>query len=362
MTNNARIPLLDLFRFCAAMSVVFFHYWSNHLFDSRFNLVYGQIFEFPKIEPIVKYGALGVDLFFLISGFVIALSAEGRSFASFCASRITRIIPTYWLAIILTSSFILIEGNISQISIRQILANLFMLQSALGEKDIDGVYWTILIEIRFYILVGFLILCKSYKHYHWFLLFWITLCFADFKGLSIGPLRQIFITSWGFYFAAGGAFYFLYKRQHIILSLLTILISLLIAVSKQSELFIKIGTEESIQTAQSLIIGCYLLMAVIATKWLDNLNWNWLPIAGGLTYPLYLIHEVIGFILMRHLNVTNNGFILTLIIITLMLVASWIINHCFEQKICPPLRKFIEEFNINLFLKIKSFQTQKSSK
>ena len=343
MIQSERIPLLDFYRFFAAMSVVGFHYGSNLLSSSRVNLQFGRIFDFPNVDSFLNYGIFGVDLFFLISGFVIALSAEGRSFASFSASRITRILPTYWLAIVLTSVLLLIlDSGFQEITARQVIANLAFLQGPFHEPYIDGVYWTIAIEIRFYALVALLIAFKIYRFYPWFLLSWVLLCYADFIKLPIGPLRQLFITSYGYYFAAGGAFYFLHHRRHIKLSLLIIILSLLISVPKGCELISqKLGQDVSLSAAV-VVMTCYGLMALISTRWFDNIHWRWLPIAGALTYPLYLLHENIGFVLMRLLNFTSNGFILTLMIIMLMLIASWLIHRYFEQNVCPWLRRYLE--------------------
>lgn len=343
MTRNERIPLLDGYRFLAALAVCGFHYWSSVTVHLRNNLEYGQIFDFPTLDHIFRYGSLGVDLFFMISGFVIALSAEGRSFAAFASSRITRIVPTYWFAIAVTTSFLLFEGSAyREVTLRQLFANLVLLQRPLGEPFIDGVYWTIVIEMRFYVLVAFLIAFNLYRHYAWLMLAWVLLCLVDYLGVGIGPFRQVFITSYGYYFAAGGAFYFIYRRRHLKLSIITLTLSLAIAMPKTVNTFAaSYGKEVMVPTAL-LLLGCYALMAAITTRRFDDISWRWLPLAGALTYPLYLLHEDIGFILMRHIAVIGNGFVLTLVTLALVLLMSWVVHRYFERSVCPPLRRWIE--------------------
>lgn len=344
LAGNERIPLLDGYRFLAAMAVCCFHYWSNVTLHLRNSLEYGRIFDFPTLDFVFRYGYLGVPLFFLISGFVIALSAEGRTFAAFMSSRITRILPTYWLAIAVTTAFLLVEGTAyREVTIRQVFANLFMLQAPLGEQFIDMVYWTIVIEIRFYLLVALLIALNIYRHYAWLLLAWLMLCLLDYSGVSIGIFRQIFITSYGYYFAAGGAFYFLYRRQHMKLSLLIIALSLVIAVPVVAgALTTKYGVEVQVPMGL-LLLGCYAMMAIIAMRRSDVIGWSWLPLAGSLTYPFYLLHEDVGFILMRHITITSNGFVLTIVVIGLLLVMSWVVHRYFERIVCSPLRRRIEQ-------------------
>ena len=69
MKKINRIYQIDLFRFIAAVCVVLYHYlfrgWAaDNMSDLSFN----------KIGHFFKYGYLGVNLFFIISGFVIILS------------------------------------------------------------------------------------------------------------------------------------------------------------------------------------------------------------------------------------------------------------------------------------------------
>lgn len=361
MAKNERIPLLDGYRFMAAMAVCGHHYYSNPTAHLRNNMEFGQIFNFPMLDLIFRYGNLGVDLFFMISGFVIALSAEGRSFAAFASSRITRIVPTYWLAIAVTTSFLLIEGSAyREITLRQLFANLVLLQRPFGENFIDGVYWTIVIELRFYFLVALLIAFNFYRHYAWLLLAWVLLCLADYWGANIGPFRQVFITSYGFYFAAGSAFYFLYRRKHLKLAMLTIALSLVIALPKTVNAFTANYGEEVIVPTMVLLLGCYALMAVITMRRFDDISWRWLPLAGALTYPFYLLHQDIGFILMRRITITSNGFVLTLITIALVLLMSWGVHRYFERAVCPPLRRWIEQSLTRWTLAISAFQRQKS--
>ncbi|WP_165786357.1 acyltransferase [Methylomonas sp. Kb3] len=337
MAKNQHILLIDGYRFLAAISVVCFHYFADvNSAQTRFNVLYGKIFEFPHLA-FFEYGRFGVDLFFLISGFVIALSAEGRSFSGFLASRVARIVPTYWLAIILTSAVILIF-QYQPLSLRQLFANLAFLQRPLGESFIDGVYWTIAIEFRFYLLVAVLILFKVYRFYHWLLLGWVVLCFVDYYGVNIGWIKQLFITSYGYYFSAGGAFYHIYQERHRMLSVMTVVLSFCLAVLVGVDRFKEL-TDIGVGC---VIFVCYGLMWLISSKRFDDIKCNSLVVAGAVTYPLYLLHLKIGNILMKHLTITASGILLNIIIMVGMLLLSWVVSRYFEKSVNPAVRRGLE--------------------
>lgn len=93
----SRIPELDLLRFLAAIAVVFFHYaFRGYAGDDLTTMHY------PALEPVAQYGFLGVHLFFMISGFVILMTAGDGSVKRFIASRASRLLPAFWVCCTIT--------------------------------------------------------------------------------------------------------------------------------------------------------------------------------------------------------------------------------------------------------------------
>lgn len=84
-----RLYEIDLLRITAALAVVIYHY--------TFSGCAGHLIpvSFPALRTVTRYGYLGVDMFFTISGFVVLLSAWGRRPLDFVISRITRLYPAY---------------------------------------------------------------------------------------------------------------------------------------------------------------------------------------------------------------------------------------------------------------------------
>ncbi|WP_458093816.1 acyltransferase family protein [Roseomonas sp. WA12] len=101
-------------------------------------------------------GHFGVALFFLISGFVIPFSLLGRSRAGFALGRLLRIWPTYAVGLSITMLAVWAcarhFGSPVPFGALQWAAQLLFIRDLLGLPSIDGIVWTLEIELRFYLL------------------------------------------------------------------------------------------------------------------------------------------------------------------------------------------------------------------
>ena len=109
--------------------------------------------QFPTLHEWFAYGCLGVQIFFVISGFVICMSGWGRPLHSFFVSRAARLLPAYWAAVILVDGGVRpARGRYEAVSPSELLVNLTMMQQPLGVDRVLGVCWTLWAEVRFYAL------------------------------------------------------------------------------------------------------------------------------------------------------------------------------------------------------------------
>jgi len=152
-SKSSHLYELDLLRFLAAIAVVFFHYTFINSINSDLTPSY------PVLEGIFKYGYLGVELFFMISGFVILLTAMKKTAIQFTISRIKRLYPAFWVALIITTLAILflVPDQTNSVGLKQFLFNFTMVPGYLGTVNIDPVYWTLQVEIKFYFWVGLIL-------------------------------------------------------------------------------------------------------------------------------------------------------------------------------------------------------------
>src|SRR5690606_29573201 len=112
------------------------------------------------LAPIAGLGILGVELFFVISGFVILMTVWGRGLGAFARSRLVRLYPAYWLSLIAVAALYGLTGVKAldpKLSTGGYLVNATMLQRLFKVGDASGVYWSLWAELRFYFLITILV-------------------------------------------------------------------------------------------------------------------------------------------------------------------------------------------------------------
>ena len=108
----------------------------------------------------LKYGWVGVQIFFVISGFILPYSLhktgyQTKDFGTFILKRIIRIYPAYITAIIIGLALAFITGR-ELISPIAIASHLLFLNDIIGLPNGSAVFWTLAIEFQFYLLIGLL--------------------------------------------------------------------------------------------------------------------------------------------------------------------------------------------------------------
>jgi len=110
----------------------------------------------------------------MISGFVILMTAANGSFLGFAVSRVVRLYPAFWVCCTITFLFtVFLGGERYSATLGQYLVNMTMLSDFLGVEPIDGVYWSLFVEIRFYILVALVLIIGRIHQVQALLVVWL---------------------------------------------------------------------------------------------------------------------------------------------------------------------------------------------
>jgi peptidoglycan/LPS O-acetylase OafA/YrhL len=342
-TRRPRLYALDGLRFLAAAGVVLYH------FTARWSQVWGQDpgTVFPHLGHVAMYFSLGPELFFVISGFVILMTAWGRDVPHVVASRVARLYPGYWLAVIATSVLLLwIWPQGKNITPGESLVNLTMLQSLFGVRNVDGVYWTLFVELRFYVLmIAFVAWGITRRRILWFCALWPL---AAQAALALGwqPVSLVLIDKYAPYFAGGMLLYLLHRQGHARAPWLLLGLNVALALANNVPWQMHALRANTIFAPNPWIlaavtVACFAAVAAVALTRLQHVRWSGLVPLGALTYPLYLIHEYWGWWAIGQLAPHANRWVVLAAAIALALALAWGL-HQVEKRVGPPMRRAIE--------------------
>lgn len=349
---QGRIKYLDGLRGMAIMLVIFSHYWGSQWMT---NLT--VIESVASLRP-VRQGWVGVQLFFLISGFVILMTIERCTSArQFIYKRWLRLFPAMAIATALTVAFNYSIQPIEKFhntpwydAIPGLIFVSPSLLQVIFQIDIDSLhrsFWTLYVEVGFYAVFGISYFFMGWKRAALLLLVLALAILSALPilmrlGVSGVGLRLVEPFDWlgiKFYlWFASGIFFAKAKSQSstplFILAILTGLAAALLV----SPFPIPLTWDDRYPMIAALVFFA------VAQRWQvlqAMLEWRPLLLVGAVSYPLYLIHETIGFgllvLLKRYLPQIPNE-LLPIPIVALMIgVAYWI-----TRRAEPELRSLLE--------------------
>jgi len=316
-----RLKELDSLRGIACISVLLFHYTTKYseIFNTSLTT---RLFNF-------KYGGLGVDLFFIISGFVIFLTVKKNTKpVEFVYKRFSRLYPTFWVCVLLT--FFLVRNSeliMYHRSFSELIVNLTMIPDVFGVKRVDGVYWSLLPELMFYFLMFCLLLFKRIKYIDLVCFIWL-LAISFNSYWDIMPLRVLLNLTFGHLFIIGICFYKIKNKEarwwnHLLIfgSFIT---SMIISELSYKHVFLL------------LFIVVFYMFVYDKLKWIKLKP---LIVLGEISYALYLIHQFVGYIIINELisNGVHNNIMLLLIPSIITVALSYGVTFYIEK----PMQVFL---------------------
>ncbi|MFD7302408.1 acyltransferase family protein [Streptomyces pharetrae] len=342
-----RLRALDGLRLVAALMVALYHYGGR---GGEITNAWGSSpkQQFPTLHSWFAYGCLGVQVFFVISGFVICMSGWGRPLRSFFASRAARLMPSYWVAVVLVTAVFALPGvAFAAVSPSDALVNLTLLQQPLGADRVLGVCWTLWVEIRFYALFALCVVLPgaSRRRVVLFCAVW-TLAAAIADAADEPLLDLVLMPEYAPFFIGGIGLYLLHRDRRDATAWGIVAVSWLTGQHYAvADLWHSPGPGHFSYRSASVIIlivtAGFLAVLAVALGWLRRADWPWLTTAGALTYPFYLVHEHLGWVAVEvfHQELALPSWLTLAATLVAMLVLARLFNRYVERWATPLLRR-----------------------
>ena len=364
--NPAHILGIDALRFLAALMVVLFHllYLTGVMPQSYSGWASGGHVVFPEAYAWSHFGWVGVQIFFVISGFVIAYSASNATAYSFFSGRVVRLVPGVWICATVTLAVTLALECCAKAG-DTLMSYLNSVMFSPFGTWMDGTYWTLGIEIAFYTLVLAFIAARRFG---WVLylamamgtasaIFWVVVTVAGGGDGALAVLMARLLASrkvallllpHGVFFGLGVLLWWeltvRHRRAHYPWMLLFIGAGCLQIIYRAQQYNLKFGVDYSPTVALGVWLAALVAM-VLSVRYNSVLHrapqalLRALRMAGLMTFPLYLLHQVNASAVMGLLAEAGwprwGAFAAALLC---ALVASWLVAAHLEPALQKVLR------------------------
>lgn len=318
-----RIEFLDGLRGIAILLVIIFHAFSRWPTIVPYGNTYGEF-------PLFEYGYLGVQLFFLISGFVILMSLEkSSSFFNFIYKRWLRLFPTMLIATILiyATAHFLYERPAGIPNIYSVIPGLIFTEpswvkaiTGIPINRLEGSFWSLYVEFKFYFIFGL-------TYFIWggkkaiaviFSMYLVYVIADEFNIRLLTVLSNAFSFKFFSWFASGSLAYLYFGSKNLKYLYLSILVGVVEVFRYQYDITLML---------YSMVILLVFFIPVYFEKSRFLIGNKVLLFLGFISYPLYLIHEnaMIALICKIHKFVDMPLILLPVISITIIIFISYLI-------------------------------------
>lgn len=359
VVQREQIVGLDFVRFMAALAVAMYHLggctWLLPA-DTSIRRMVGVDVLFPEFSWMYQ-GWIGVEIFFVISGVVIAYSAQRASAYKFAVGRIVRMAPALWICASLTACVLALDGQ-PGVWPRYVRSMIFF---PAGEY-IDPSHWTLAIELAFYAVV-FLLIAVNRRHYLLPVVVvmgavsafgWI----ADFSGMLTMPVSRtsaLVLLPHGVFFALGVILQAMKEnglKKHYLAAFFIMTLAGIFEIIHQSALLkARVLYPEYQSDAMAPILFWLLSLALIAASLAYNRTFSSSAKVNGalrrlglVTYPLYLLNAVIGaYILGLYMQIGISQVMALFLALATCVLAAFFVAEFIEPRLQLRLRSLLDK-------------------
>ncbi len=335
--KSKRILELDALRAISCLNLLLFHF--TYVYANKYGFETPLGFAFP-------YGKYGVQLFFMLSGFVNAMTFVGkRSAKDFLFARAIRIFPSYWL-VILINVFLLSHLPLFDVpSTDATVANLTTMPRLFGFENIEPVTWTLQVEMLFYAMLVIMMLAGAFENMLKNLMFMVGTCFvfcfigSGFKAtFPDSGLNQFFWVVENVCFMRNMPLFAMGMLLNEIKNKRGVVWKNIAGIILAGMVFHAIDQRGHNPAATALLFG---LLTACAWGKVPPLRFKPLLFISTISYTLYLFHNNIGSICIYSLEKLGMGSLLAVTFVTVLSIGLGTATTIwFEQ----PITKFLRNW------------------
>lgn len=297
-TRRREFEALEVLRFLLALAVVAYHFF-----------YYGPaMWLVPRAlrgHDILAFGRFGVSAFFIISGFVIVYSARSRSAMEFGLARVVRLAPA--LVVCATATMVLLWAlpapGVEPPRVIAYLKSASIVGVLLGGGQVDPSYWSIVVEMRFYLGVGLMLwLAGSLRRLDVAAWVWLAASVAAHVS-TLAPLKVITLSPHSAYFILGIALYLMKVERRSFAGWCLAVPALMLAGAQTYLDFERVDMLDGSRSAP--VVSLVVAIAAFTLVWASLRVRSTIPgaqVLGAMSYPLYLLHQLVGYWAIVHLT------------------------------------------------------------
>lgn len=329
--TSGRKVSLDIVRGSAALMIVLFHF-TGHYNDyiANLQLPYGDI----NLPLTLWWGYAAVVSFFMLSGYLAAtvLQRRHRTPWQYVRHKLKRFYPAFWVAMTVSVAAIAIFGISEPVSWVQYFANLTMVSQLMRVPFVDGVYWSMQCELVFCLIVAALLLVREQSVLNRLLLGWIVLAIVVniIPGKALRIFRIILISNYAHTFVSGLV---IARLNNLLIGRRLALCILGLCLANCSLEFGPVGPSTAFLVGTGVILyAADKLDRRIAT---NNLVVRVLCWIATISYPLYLVHSMLGFGIISRLvpyaHTQAAHCAVVVVAVLCVLPIAWLIHRYIER-------------------------------
>lgn len=306
-----RNTYIDIIRVISVFLVVLYHY------TYRYNQLFESNIEF---NFVIQHGSYAVLTFFLMSGYFATKDFEYLDAKKYGIKRFFRLFPSYWVAIIIVYPITKLYLPTRAVSLRDFFLNFTMCQTIFGAGDVDGAYWTLFCELFFYCLVVLICILKLKR---WtlhliiayaVLLVLLNICKMLGLNLSLMKVNDMMYL----YCFLIGVVISLFHQKYVKSNIIKTLLCISVAIFEMQQFFLHNYSSGLFLVASTMIfVMCIKLWDYKPIK-KQNASMYLVRFLVDVSFPLYLVHQNIGYVVMNSLD--NIGATLEFILIIPLLL------------------------------------------